>query len=99
MKWILRHPVWSGVGFEAVLATLFLFFPVGPCNAPTVGVAVVILHYPAGIFVERVLGIDFSGAQLLLSAALMIPVWICVLLCVRRIPGVGHHKSSQDYAV
>ena len=84
MKLLLRHPVLSGLGFEALLVVLFLFFPVGSCNAPAIGVAVVVLHYPAGIFVERVLGIGFSAKQAALTAALMAPIWICLLLAVRH---------------
>ncbi len=93
MNALLRHPIWTGLAFEGVLATLFMLFSVGPCNAPIVGVAVVVLHYPAGFFVERVLGIGFSPLQLLLSAAFMVPIWVSLLFCIRYFLSGAHGRS------
>ena len=84
-KLVLRHPVWSGLAFESLLAVLFCFFPVGPSNFSFVGIAVVYLHYPAVIFVERVLGIGFSARQALASAVLMAMVWIGALFLLRQV--------------
>ena len=94
MSYLLQHPVKNGISFEFLLVAAFLFFSVGPCKAPAVGVAVVYLHYPAGIFVERVLGISYSGMQLLLSSFLMVPVWILLLFFSRSVVNFRQRDSS-----
>lgn len=86
MKFIFRHPIWSGFGIEMLLVFLFWLFPAGAGNSPVVGVAVVYAHYPALLFVERVLGIQYSARQAFLSAFLMMLFWIGALLLLRRLP-------------
>ncbi len=81
MRFVLKYPLWSGLAWEALVVLLFCVFPYGACNSPLVGVAVVLLHYPALIFVERVLNIGSGTA--LLSAVLMIPVWIGTIYLLR----------------
>jgi hypothetical protein len=83
MKLILRHPVWSGLAFEGLLIVLFMLFPAGACNSPIVGVFVLYAHYPALLFAERVLDIGFSAKQAMLSAAMMIPVWMLLFSILR----------------
>jgi hypothetical protein len=95
MKLLLRHPVWSGLCFEAFLVTLFGFFPVGSCNAPAIGVAVLFLHYPAFLFVGHVLGIGFSLTQYMISAGLMTLVWICGVLGIRRIVRPKEREAAK----
>ena len=95
MNLLLRHPALAGLGFEALLVALFTCFPVGSCNTPPIGVAVCILHYPALIFVERVLGIGWSPTQFLLTAILMTPVWICLLMLARRLLQKRRRESSN----
>jgi hypothetical protein len=95
MNFLLRHPALSGLGFEALLVALFMCFPVGPCNAPPIGVAVFILHYPAIISVECVLGIGWSPTQFLLTAILMTPVWICLLMLAQSLLQRRRRESSH----
>ena len=95
----MRHPMWSGIGFETLLVGLFMCFPVGPCNQPAVGVAIVFLHYPAGIFVERVLGIEYSITQLQLIAALMVPVWILLIFLLGRFVGLISRVNLKKHDV
>lgn len=87
MRLVLRHPVWSGLALEGALIVLFMLFPCGSCNWTAAGGLVVYAHYPALLFVEDVLGIGFSGTQALLSAGLMIPVWVGLLFALRWISG------------
>jgi hypothetical protein len=95
MKLIVRHPVWSSLVFEGLLALLFCFFPVGPCNQAAPGVVVVVLHIPAIFVVEHILGVEFSAWQLLLSAILMIPVWAIVLSLLHWLID-RKHGSAED---
>jgi hypothetical protein len=94
MRIFLKHPLWSGLAFEGLLVLLFCLFPAGACNSPPVGVAVIFLHYPAVFFVERALGIGFSGTQAVLSAALMIPVWIGAFFLLRSVSGYARKRTN-----
>ena len=82
-KLLVCHPVWGGLAIEGVLVLLFWFFPAGACNTPLVGVTVLYAHYPAILFVERVLGLPYSAIQFFTSAALMAVLWIGVLFVMR----------------
>jgi hypothetical protein len=95
MRLALKHPLWSALAFEALLVLLFWIFPAGACNSPVVGRAVTFFHYPSLLFVEHVLGIGFSGTQALLSAVLMIPVWIGTLILLRSILGYARKRTRN----
>ena len=100
MKFLFRYPVLSGLLLEALLILLFCLFPAGACNAPFLGIVVVYLHFPALLFVEGVLGIGFSAKQLLLSAGLMVPVWIALFFLLRWLWSLKstHHAGQPGAA-
>jgi hypothetical protein len=78
MRFFLRHPVMSGIGFELLLFFSGVLFAEAP-GVKGAGVLSVVgyLHYPAVIFLDRVLSIDLPPKQFLdLCAVVMVPVWI-----------------------
>lgn len=94
MKLILRHPVWSALVFEAFLVLLFMLAPFGPCTPNVVGFIVLCFHFPAAYVVERVLGMGELGAAL--TAVLMVPVWIGLLVGLRRALRFRQDRSSSE---
>lgn len=83
LKFVLRHPVWTGLAIEAVIIFLFWLFPAGAGNSPLIGVAVIYAHYPALLFVERVLGVPYSEVQFFASVGLMALLWIGLIFVIR----------------
>lgn len=99
LKFILRQPIMTGLAIEAVMVFLFWFFPAGACNSPLVGVVVVYAHYPAFLFMERVLGVSDSEVQFFVSVGMMALLWIGLLFLIRCFFGrsrtkVRRHLSS-----
>lgn len=85
VNWLLHHPVWGGIAIEAFLVGLFVVFPAGPCNAPVVGVAVMLLHSPAALLIEM-FHIHMSGQyQAMLIAGLMVPIWVGILAAIQHV--------------
>jgi hypothetical protein len=83
LKFLVRHPIWTGLAIEAVMVFLFWIFPAGACNWPLVGGAVIYIHYPALLFVEKVLGVPYSAMQFFASVGLMTLLWIGLLFVMR----------------
>jgi hypothetical protein len=84
LKFVVRHPIWTGLAIEAVMVFLFWLFPAGAGNSPLIGVAVIYAHYPALLFVERVLGVPYSAVQFFASVGLMALLWIGLFFVMRR---------------
>jgi hypothetical protein len=80
---LIPHLIVTSVAIEALLACLFILFPVGPCSAPVIGIGIVYLRYPALMFAGHVLGITAYGRQLVLVPLLMVPVWVALLFVLR----------------
>ena len=82
---LLKHPILSGLGFEAALIATFLVFPVGPCNAPAPGIAVLALHTPGFLLSSLVLGATSDKQSLIIAPIVMTAVWISSLYLLRRV--------------
>lgn len=73
---LLAHPILCGLGIEALLIATFVLFPVGSCNAPLPGVAVLYLHRPGFLFSEHVLRFTSDTQHLFVAPLVMTAVWI-----------------------
>lgn len=83
LKFFVVHPVLGGLSIESVLVLLFWIFPAGSCNTPVVGVAIIYAHYPALLFLERILGVPYSSVQFFASVGLMTVLWVGMLFLTR----------------
>ena len=68
---LLAHPILCGLGVEASLIGTFLLFPVGSCNAPLPGIAVLYLHQPGFLFSEHVLRFTSDRQHLVVAPIVM----------------------------
>ena len=79
---LLGHPILCGLGAEAVLVGTFFLFPVGSCNAPLPGIAVIYLHYPGFLFSEHIFGFTSDRQHLLVAPLVMAVVWVSIFMAV-----------------
>jgi hypothetical protein len=81
---LLKHPILAALGFEAALIAIFMLFPVGACNAPAPGVAVLALHAPGLLLSSIVFGPGSNGLHLVVAPIVMSAFWISALYLVRN---------------
>ena len=96
---LFAHPVLCGLGVEAVLVGTFLLFPVGSCNAPLPGVAVLYLHYPGFLFSEHVLRFTSDRQHLVVAPIVMAAVWVTIFAAAGYIIRArARHRGRHDNA-
>ena len=95
---LFAHPILCGLGVEAVLVGTFFWFPVGSCNAPLPGVAVLYLHYPAFLFSERVLRFTSDVQHLVVAPIVMAAVWASIFAVAGYvIRARTRHRDGHDH--
>ena len=99
MRFFLRHPVMSGLGFELLLFFSGVLFAEAPgVKEPGVLSVVGYLHYPAVIFLDRVVGTQLPPKQFLdVCAVVMVPVWIVLFFLVGVLVGPGRRVNSREH--
>lgn len=101
MRFLLRHPVMNGLGFEILLSVLGVYFGMRGHKWPAITLAIDYLHSPAAALLGRVdglLGLDISPAQFYwLCSGLMVPVWIVLIFLVGRLASPAYRVDSREH--
>ena len=96
---LLAHPILCGLGVEASLIGTFLLFPVGSCNAPLPGIAVLYLHQPGFLFSEYVLRFTSDRQHLVVAPIVMAAVWVSIFAVAGYIIRArARHRDGHDHA-
>ena len=101
MRFLLRHPVMNGLGFEVLLSVLGVYFSMRGHNWPGVVLAIDSLHSPADAFlgwVDGLLGLHIPPVPFYwLCSGLMVPVWIVLIFIAGRFVSPAYRVDSREH--
>ncbi len=101
MRFLLRHPVMNGLGFEVLLSVLGVYFSMRGHNWPAVVLAIDSLHSPATAFlgwVDGLLALQIPPVPFYwLCSGLMVPVWMVLIFIAGRFVSPAYSVDSREH--